>query len=57
MKELRRVMSLGARAVLLTSDTRAIQRGLERTSGLYLDQQHTVIILGRKSHLFVIQKR
>jgi tRNA (guanine6-N2)-methyltransferase len=57
MKELRRVMSIGARAVLLTSDTRAIQRGLERTSGLYLDQQHTVIILGRKSHLFVIQKR
>jgi tRNA (guanine6-N2)-methyltransferase len=57
MKELKRVMQIGARAALLTNDMRAINRALERTSGMYLAQQHTVIILGRKAQMMVVQKR
>jgi len=57
MKELKRVMVIGARAVLLTSDMRAINRSLERTSGMYIDQQHQVVVLGRRAQLIVVQKR
>jgi 23S rRNA G2445 N2-methylase RlmL len=57
VKELKRVMAIGARAALLSSDMRAITRALERTSGMYVDVQHTVIILGRRAHIVVIQKR
>ena len=57
VKELRRVMTVGARAVLLTSDMRAINRALERNSGMYLDKSHTVVILGRRAQLCVLQKR
>ena len=57
VKELRRVMTVGARAVLLSSDMRAITRALERTSGMYMDVTHTVVILGRRAQLCVIQKR
>jgi 23S rRNA G2445 N2-methylase RlmL len=53
VKELRRVMMLGARAVLLTSDMRAINRALERTSGMYLESTYHVIILGRRAQLCV----
>jgi len=41
----------------LTNDMRAINRSLERTSGMYLEHQHTVIILGRKAQMMVVQKR
>lgn len=57
MKELKRVMQVGARASLLTNDMRAINRSLERTSGMYLEHQHAVIILGRKAQMLVVQKR
>lgn len=57
MKELKRVMTLGARAALMTSDTRALTRALERTSGMYVDTAHTVVVLGRRTHIVVVQKR
>lgn len=57
MKELKRVMAIGARAALLSSDMRAITRALERTSGMYVDVQHTVVILGRRAQIVVVQKR
>lgn len=57
MKELKRVMALGARAALMTSDTRALTRALERTSGMYVDTAHTVVVLGRRTQIVVVQKR
>jgi hypothetical protein len=57
MKELKRVMTLGARAALMTSDTRALTRALERTSGMYVDTAHTVVVLGRRTQIVVVQKR
>jgi 23S rRNA G2445 N2-methylase RlmL len=57
MKELRRVMQLGARAALLTSDMRAINRALERNSGMYIDTLHHVVVLGRRATIVVVQKR
>lgn len=57
VKELRRVMLIGARAVLLTSDMRAITRALERTSGMYMDVLYPVVILGRRANICVLQKR
>lgn len=57
MKELRRVMQIGARAVFLTSDMRAMTRALERTSGMYMAQQYQVVVLGRRAQICVVQKR
>jgi hypothetical protein len=46
-----------ARAALLTSDMRAINRALERNSGMYIDTLHHVVVLGRRATIVVVQKR